>query len=162
MSLDLLNKIAQILIPSLRDKGYDLVQVQMVKHGKKQVLSIDIDRFDNLPVSLDDCIAANHLISTILDVEDLIEGAYNLEISSPGEFRPLTKIEDYDRFCGQVVRLELNSPIDGKYKISGELKGVKQIADKVCVCVVENGDDKNIESLVPFDSIKKASIKREF
>ena len=159
-ALNLQEKIISTIAPSLEAKGYEVVQVRLMKNGRKQVVSIDIDKLDNTPVSIDDCAEANRLISMLLDVEDFIKESYNLEVGSPGEIRPLTKISDFERFCGRSAKVELHSPVDGLYKFFGELTGVKRDADQVAVCMKTDPDQVELE--LPYENIKKASIKRVF
>lgn len=150
-----------VISPALNDKGYDVVRVRFAKQGRKQILSIDIDRLDGKPVSIDDCAEANRLISALLDIEDLIKDPYNLEVGSPGEVRPLTKIIDFERFSGQSVKLELYAPKDGRCCFLGELIGVRHAADEVFICIKTEGPE-NAELELPYKNIKKASIRRVF
>lgn len=155
--MDLQEKIAAVLEPPLNYKGYDLVRVKLLKDGRRQVVSVDIDKLDNTPVSIDDCTEANRLISVMLDVEDFIKGSYTLEVGSPGEVRPLSKINDFERFSGRSAKIALRVPMDGKYHISGELAGVKRDSDVVLIRI-RTSEGGELE--VPYDDIKKASIKR--
>ena len=147
------DKVKEVIEAPLEARGYGLVQVKLLYSGKRQILSIDIERLDEKFVSIDDCTEASRLISTILDVEDFIKGAYNLEVSSPGENRPLTKIRDFERFCGKTAKMELFNSIDGMKKISGKLGKLNEALDAV---VLQTGDE---EISVPLSNIKKASVK---
>jgi ribosome maturation factor RimP len=63
-------------------------------------------------------------VSGILDVENPIEGEYSLEVSSPGEDRPLFLEEHFQRFSGHQVRVRLAVPVDGRRSVTGTLRGV--------------------------------------
>ncbi len=149
-------KVRQVIEEPLEFKGYDLVRIKM---HEKTILSIDIDRLDGKAVTIDDCTEASRLISAILDVENFIAGHYNLEVSSPGESRPLSKIRDFERFCGQTAKIELLSAIDGKMKFIGEILGADKVSGDVKILVKE---PETKEIVIPFSEIKKARVKRVF
>lgn len=106
----------------LRDMGFELVEVQFRREGYGWVLRLFIDREQG--VSLDDCAAVSRAMSTWLDVEDLIEPAYHLEVSSPGLERSLKKIEDFQRFVGRKAKVKLKEPRDGQKVFIGTLDQV--------------------------------------
>lgn len=150
------DKIASVLKDPLENKGYDLVKVDVVL-GSKASVEIFIDRFDNQPVSIDDCVAASQLASAILDVEDLIQRKYNLNVSSPGESRPLRTEKDFERFCGNEVTVELVAPSEeGKKKIKGTLLKIEN-----AIVYVKEAKNES-ETKVNFSDIKKASVRRIF
>ena len=154
--LTLNDKISAAVKDQLENRGYDLVKVDVVL-GSKAAVDIFIDRFDGKPVSIDDCVSASQLISAILDVENIILGKYNLNISSPGEFRPLNTERDFERFCGQEIVVELNNPIEGeKRKLKGQLNKI----DNSIVFLKEKG--KVSETKIDFSNIKKANVHRVF
>lgn len=149
-------KVRKVIEEPLEFKGYDLVRIKM---HEKTILSIDIDRLDGKAVTIDDCTEASRLISAILDVENFIAGHYNLEVSSPGESRPLSKIRDFERFCGQTAKIELLSAIDGKMKFVGEILEADEVSGDVKILVKEPETKKIV---IPFSEIKKARVKRVF
>lgn len=155
------SKIDDFLREPLKAKGYDLAKIT-VKGGKNSVVDISIDRFDGNPVSVDDCVAASTLISAILDVEDVVRGRYNLNVGSPGEYRPLRRIEDFERFCGNEVKIELVSPIEGRKKIAGRLVKIEQNSDDVVVYLNEECNTVAAATSIDYDNIRKASVKRAF
>jgi ribosome maturation factor RimP len=152
-------KIISAIESPLNHHGYDVVQVN-VTGGKRAVVGVYIERFDDLPITVDDCAKASRLISAILDVEDFIKGSYTLEVSSPGEYRPLKKINDFERFCGKDVKVELFAAIDGKRKFWGKLLRVEQNSNDSVVYLKEECDTDTAEFGVPYSGIKKASAKR--
>ena len=152
-------KIEKLLEAPLVSRGYELVRVKIIG-GKRLIVAIDIERSDFKPVTVDDCVKANEVISALLDVEDFIKGRYTLEVSSPGEVRPLTKIKDFQRFCGKVSKIELFDPIDGMKKFSGKIKEVCEPSNSVTV-VVANGDNV-IDLEIPLSNVRRANVKREF
>lgn len=97
-------QIEALVQPILDDLGLELVDLEYRREGHGWVLRFYLDKEGG--ITLDDCAAASREISAILDVEDLIETAYNLEVSSPGIERPLKKKRDFERFAGHLVRIK--------------------------------------------------------
>ena len=119
------NRIAQTIEPSLAAMGYHLVRV-VITTGRRPTLQVMAERTDDRPMTIDDCAEISHSLSVLLDVADPIDGAYMLEISSPGIDRPLVRPDDYDRFRGFEARIELARPLDGRKRFRGRLLGTSQ------------------------------------
>lgn len=116
-------RIADIVAPSVEAMGFRLVRVRLMG-GRKATLQIMAEREDGT-MEVDDCAALSRQLSAVLDVEDPIEGEYNLEVSSPGIDRPLTRIEDFERWAGWPAKLETSELIDGRKRFRGTLRGVE-------------------------------------
>ena len=99
----------RLLEPVLERDGYELVEVEWQREGAAWVLRLFIDRPKG--VGIDDCQAVSRTVEVILDVEDFIEPAYSLEVSSPGVDRPLRKPSDFERFSGQRAKVKAYGPI---------------------------------------------------
>ena len=117
-------RIEGLIAPTVEAMGYDLVRVAMGGGRGSQRLQVMAERKDRRPMTVDDCAEISRTISAVLDVDDPIEGAYTLEVSSPGLDRPLTRKPDFERFAGLVAKFELARPIDGRRKFKGRLKGL--------------------------------------
>jgi ribosome maturation factor RimP len=115
-----------------------------------QVMAEPIDRDRRMTV--DDCAEISHAISAVLDVADPIEGAYALEVSSPGIDRPLVRREDFVRFADFEAKLEADPPVDGRKRFRGIVRGLEEGAD--LVLVEQEGELVRI----PFASVKKAKL----
>ena len=76
-------------------------------------------------MAIEDCETVSRALSPVLDVADPIEGAYRLEISSPGIDRPLVRRSDFDRYAGHIAQIEMAAPIDGRRRFRGELLGTE-------------------------------------
>jgi ribosome maturation factor RimP len=135
--------------PSLAAMGYRLVRVVMT-NGHRATLQIMVERLDDLPISLDDCAQISRSVSSLLDVADPIAHGYSLEISSPGIDRPLVRKEDYDRFSGREVRIELVVPLDGRRRFRGRLLGT---SEGVVRLLTETG-----EARLPLDRVARAKL----
>lgn len=151
------DKISVAIKDQLEYRGYDLVSVNVVL-GSRAAVDLFIDRLDGKPVSIDDCVAVSQIASAVLDVEDIIQGKYNLNVSSPGETRPLRTENDFERFCGGDVTIELENPINesGKKKIRGILQKIENSV--VYLSEKHQENDTKIE----FSEIKKAVLHRVF
>ena len=141
----------ELLTPAVTALGYELVGVEHIMQGKHSVLRVYIDAEDG--VTVDDCARASHQISGVLDIEDPIRGEYSLEVSSPGLDRPLFTLAHFERFAGQLARLVLNTPWQGRRKLTGRLSGVRE--QKVVLDV--DGE----EALLTLQEIDKARLVPE-
>ena len=144
--------LANLFEPVVESMGYELVGVEFVSGGPA-TLRVFIDRESG--VSLDDCAAISHQISGILDVEEPIAQAYDLEISSPGIDRPLFKFADFERFVGRTAKIKLNLGVLGRKNFKGELVAVES-PDTIIVEV----DGENYE--LPYSDIARANLVAEF
>lgn len=106
--------------------GFDLVLVQWATEGGRRVLRLYVDQ-EEAGATLEDCAAISRRISHVLDAEDLIPGAYVLEVSTPGLDRPLTREKDFRRFVGQTARVTLKAPLpSGRKRLQGLLLSVEE------------------------------------
>ncbi len=117
-------KTEELITPFVEDKGFELVDVEYVKEGGNWYLRAYIDKPGGITV--DDCEVISRSLSDKLDEEDFIEGAYILEVSSPGLGRPLKKEKDFVRSMGQEVELRTYRAIE-KQK---EFRGILDAYDK--------------------------------
>ncbi|MHA1539216.1 MAG: ribosome maturation factor RimP [Alphaproteobacteria bacterium] len=104
-------KIKEIIAPSLEEMGYEVIRITTMGGDRRSILQIMADKIDRTNLSVGDCTVISRAISALLDVEDVISGAYNLEISSPGIDRPLTRLEDFVCYKGFDVKVELDTPL---------------------------------------------------
>lgn len=116
-------RIAAIIEPVAEDLGYHLVRVRVLPQNgcTLQIMAEDDD--GNFTIS--DCEKLSQEINPVLDVEDPIDRAYHLEVSSPGVDRPLVRARDFERWTGHEARLEMSQMIDGRKRFRGMLEGVE-------------------------------------
>ena len=141
--------LAELFEPVVESMGYELVGVEFSGGSSHGTLRVYIDHEDG--VSLDDCASISHQISGILDVEEPIQQAYDLEVSSPGLDRPLFKLADFKRFAGQPAKIKMSVAVDGRRNFKGVLKGVIEPG------IVEIEVDGNLFQL-PLTDIGKANL----
>ena len=116
-------RIARIVEPAIADLGYELVRVK-ISGQNGMTVQVMAERPDGT-MRVEDCEAISRAISPVLDVEDPIAREYNLEVSSPGIDRPLTRAKDFDRWAGHEARIELAVAKDGRKRFRGILLGVR-------------------------------------
>lgn len=117
---DLESRIA----PTLERLGFEVVRVA-VTGGSRQTLQVMADRRDGRPISVDDCAAVSEALSALFDVEEPLAGAYDLEVSSAGIDRPLTRAKDFAAYVGHEAKIETRTPVDGRRRFKGVLKGLE-------------------------------------
>lgn len=145
-------QIEALIAPGVAALGYELWGVEYQTHGRQALLRVYIDSPDG--ISVEDCATVSRQISALLDVEDPISGEYLLEVSSPGMDRPLYTLDHFARFAGELIKLRLRAPVEGRRNFSGLLKGVEE--DDVVVEVDAH------EYLLPFDLIERANVVPRF
>lgn len=145
-------RLAEIIQPVIEGMGYELVRLRL-QGGKTATLQIMADRPDG-GINVEDCAEISTAVSATLDVEDPLEDAYHLEVSSPGIDRPLTRLKDFATFEGYDARLETNQPIDGRKRFKGVLAGVD--GDEVLLNIEERGETVTVG--LNFDLLSDAKL----
>ena len=113
------DELKELLEPAIERLGYEVSDLEVQLSGKSGVVRIFIDHPDG--ISLDDCEKVSQAVSALLDVEDPLPAHYNLEVSSPGLDRKLTKLEHFQRFKGETLKVQLRFPIAGRKRFRGRL-----------------------------------------
>ena len=116
-------RLAEVITPVIEGMGFELVRVRY-QGGKTPSVQIMADKPDG-GIEVDDCAKISTAVSAHLDVEDPIEEAYNLEVSSPGIDRPLTRLKDFEQWQGYTAKIETSEMIDGRRRFKGQLAGVE-------------------------------------
>jgi len=126
-------RLADIVAPVIEGMGFELVRIRLMG-GNTKTLQVMADRPDG-GIDVDDCGRISTALSATLDVEDPIEDAYNLEVSSPGIDRPLTRLKDFEQWAGYEARIETSEMIDGRKRFKGILTGTE--GDEVLIEIEE-------------------------
>ena len=143
-------RIAEAILPSLTQLGYELVRVQ-VSGKERPVVQIMADRADEAPFTVEDCEAISHAAGAVLDVADPIRGEWMLEVSSAGIDRPLTRTKDWNRFAGHVATVELSIPFDGRKRFRGIALGADDQEARLKL-------DDGTELALPRGNIRRAKL----
>lgn len=118
-----MNHLEPILGPIIEGAGFRLVRLRMTG-GKTKTLQIMAEREDGT-MNVDDCAALSAALSEFFDAEpDAVPGEFDLEISSPGIDRPLTRLADFIRWAGHEAKVEASVMIEGRKRFRGILKGL--------------------------------------
>ncbi len=126
--------LVRLIEPEADALGFALVRVRLfgARSGKgddERTLQIMAERPDTRQLTIDDCAALSRRVSEKLDAleeagQDPIEGAYRLEVSSPGIDRPLTRHQDFTDWAGHEARIVLTEQVDGQKQFKGDLEGI--------------------------------------
>jgi len=147
----ILNQVESLVSPVLENLGYVLIEQELANESGRWVLRLYIDKEGG--VTIDDCARASRGIEDLLEVEGAVPVAYNLEISSPGVFRPLRKRDDFEKFQGERIRLKTLEPVDGRSNYLGILLGFE--GDDIMMMV--DGEKYKI----PYSALSKAKLEPE-
>ena len=120
----MLEKLKNLLGPVVTELGYEFIGCELFAYGNHKKLRLFIDKENG--VGIEDCEKVSHGVSAFLDVEDPIEGAYRLEVSSPGFDRPLFELDHYQRYIGQRAKVRLRDKIDNRRNLLGIIEKVSE------------------------------------
>ncbi len=154
-------RVEQLVLPIVDDLGLELVDIEYQREGQGWVLRIFLDKEGG--ITLNNCAEASREFSAILDVEDVVDTAYNLEVSSPGLERPLKKLADFERFAGKSAKIKTRISCDPDNRghkrktFTGELRGVN--AGRI---VLLQDDKKGGEVTFDLKDIDKANLAFDF
>jgi ribosome maturation factor RimP len=160
-------RVAAIAAPVLEALGYRLVRVRISGLAGCTV-QIMAERPDG-SMTIEDCEAASRALSPVFDVEEPVDRAYRLEISSPGIDRPLVRHSDFDRYAGHVVKIEMATPIAGRRRFRGVLVGTEGEAARLRREDAAAGDEADVTlpiadmaeaKLVLTDALVAESLRR--
>jgi len=137
-----------IIEPAVEAAGYRLVRLRLMG-GHVKTLQIMAERPDGT-MNVDDCATLSRALLDFLERENPLEGDFELEVSSPGIDRPLTRLTDFARWAGHEAKVELHTPMDGRKRFRGRLLGL-------------DGQDVSLESqgqriAIPFRAIAEAKL----
>ena len=147
--MDLSDRVREIIEPSIEALGFDVVRV-MIMGDRRKTLQIMAERQDLSGMTVEDCAEISRTVSALLDVDDPVDTAYNLEVSSPGVDRPLTRVRDFERYLGFDAKAELTHALEGQRRFQGKILAVE-------------GDDIVMETQegtvrLPFADVRKAKL----
>src|ERR1700689_3441703 len=147
-------RVAALAEPVLAGLGYRLVRVR-ISGSAGCTVQIMAERPDGT-MAIEDCEAASRALSPVLDVADPIDGAYRLEISSPGIDRPLVRRSDFERYAGHLAHVEMLAPVDGRKRFRGELLGTD--GDCARLRRDDGADAENQEVLLRIEDMSEARL----
>ncbi|WP_031496258.1 ribosome maturation factor RimP [Bryobacter aggregatus] len=148
------DRIQEIAEQVAQAAGLELVEARLLGGGKHRVVRLFIDKPEG--VTHDDCQAVSHQMGDLLDAEEVLgDGAYTLEVSSPGVDRPLLKPKDYERFLGKKAKIQLREAIEKRKTFDGKLTAFD--GERV---TLEVAPDQTM--VIALADIDKANLKYEW
>ena len=147
-------RVAVIIEPVLVPMGFRLVRVHL--SGQNGLtLQIMAERNDGT-MTVEDCEALSRAISPVLDVEDPVEKAYHLEMSSPGIDRPMVRRSDFRRWSGHVVKCETSILVDNRKRFRGTITAVDDDGFVLQRDQANEGEERDVR--IPFDALSEAKL----
>ena len=158
IKVDVVTRITALAMPLLDSLGLELVDIEFRNEGQGMILRLFIDKPGG--IMLDDCAAVSRELSELIDVEDIISVEYNLEVSSPGLNRPLTKPADYERYAGKLVKVRTYEMVtddagNRRKTFLGQLEGLKE---GIVYMRLKEGQS----AAIPFEKVAKANLEFDF
>jgi ribosome maturation factor RimP len=145
-------RVRHLTEPILADRGLTLVEVEFRRESRGWILRLYMDRPGG--VTLDDCQKVSEELGDHLDIADVIDWPYHLEVSSPGLDRPLTRDADFVDYAGKAARITTHEPIEGQRNFRGRLAG---LADGAVLLDLADGR----QARIPRGLIAKARLEIE-
>lgn len=143
--------VEKLIAPVLTAMGYEIVRVTISGQEDYKVLQIMAERSTDGGMTVEDCADISRAVEAILDVEDPVAGQYNLEVSSAGVDRPLTRLRDFQRFAGFYARIEMAVAVEGCRRFRGRILGIE--GEAVCLKL-----DEETEARLAFADMVKAKL----
>ncbi len=159
MSLE--EKIREVLLPLLDGAGMELFDMELTGRsgkGKRRTLRVFIDKEGG--VTIDDCASVSHQLGLALEADEVIDGAYVLEVSSPGLTRPLKTPHHFLRSVGKLAQIKLKGSAPLSKVTGGKLVGIIEAADENGLTLhIRETDERHT---IPFDEVAHANLELEF
>jgi ribosome maturation factor RimP len=147
-------RVAAVVEPVLEGLGYRLVRIH-ISGSVSVIVQVMAERPDGT-MSIEDCEAVSRALSPVLDVNDPVDRAYRLEISSPGIDRPLVRRSDFDRYSGHVAKIEMAVLAQGRKRFRGILLGTEGDVVRVRREAVPAGEEADV--LLPIEEMSEARL----
>ncbi|MFQ5848077.1 MAG: ribosome maturation factor RimP [Candidatus Methylomirabilales bacterium] len=147
-----IERIRALALPVVEGQGMELVDVVFRREARGWMLRLYLDKPGG--VTVEDCREVSEQLSDLLDVEELIEHPYTLEVSSPGLDRVLRTPGDFLRFAGRRARIQTTAPIGGQRRFHGRVEGYRE---GMVILRQEQGPTL----LIPLEAIAKARLEVE-
>ena len=136
------------LAPTVSGLGFTLLGIERGFAGERALVRLFIDHDEGIDVN--DCELVSRQVSDLIDVEELLQGEFTLEVSSPGVDRPLFTLAQHKAFLGETVALRLRALMNGRRKITGVLTSVEDDSLEV--------ECDGQQWLVPFREVEKSRL----
>lgn len=149
--MERLTWLEDMIAPTLEDMGFEVVRVAVTGDGGRRALQVMADRIDGCQISIEDCRTISTTLSGLFEADDPLEGSYDLEISSAGIDRPLTRPKDFTAYAGLEAKIQTRRPIDGRKRFQGVLVG---LSPEHTVVITMDGE----KIAVPLSEVDRAQL----
>jgi ribosome maturation factor RimP len=146
------DRVRAVIEPQLEAEGIELVDLEYVAEYGTKILRLFVDNESG--IGIDEITRVSREVSMLLDVEDLIEERYSLEVSSPGLARPLVKPAHFANAIGKAVKIKTKRALNNRKNFKGVIK--EALAKSVTI-LTEDG--LSIE--ISLEDIEKARLEIE-
>lgn len=147
-------RVAEIIEPVIASMDYRLVRVRLMNQNGL-TLQVMAERNDGT-MTVEDCETISTAISPVLDVEDPIDKAYHLEVSSPGIDRPMVRKSDFSRWQGHIVKCETSIMIDNRKRFRGKIVETNDEGFTIERDQVAYGEAPSVT--IPFAALSEAKL----
>ncbi len=147
-----IEKLLAVADPLATSMGFEILLAEECSERGQRCLRVFLDKPSG--IEIEDCARFSRALDPILDVETDLQGKYNLEVSSPGLNRPLSKLEHFLQAQGKVLRIQMVSEVAGRHNFKGVLLGVEHLDEDPVLRLQENRQ----EHLLFWKEIKKANL----
>ncbi len=148
---EIVDRVRAVVHPIVLNEGMEVVEVEYRRESSGWVLRLILDKEGG--VTLDDCTRVSQEAGRNLDVEDIIQAPYTLEVSSPGLTRPLKTEKDFMKYRHRLIKLKTTDPIQNRRQFKGRLLGVSENG-------VEIEADEGVFR-IPLSNVAKANLEIE-
>lgn len=149
------NQVEDLIDPIIEEMGLELVDVEYLSERGRWVLRVYIDHEEG--VSVEDCAQVSEEIGELIDVKDIIQHEYVLEVSSPGLDRPLKREKDFRRAVGEKIKVRTVAPINGRRNYTGVLQ---DFSEERLYLDVEDGGQRRM-AVISLPDVEKANLVYE-
>jgi ribosome maturation factor RimP len=149
MEKEIVDRVRSMADPIILNEGMELVDVEYRRESKGWVLRLTLDKEGG--VTLDDCTRISQEVGRSLEVEDFIQTAYTLEVSSPGLTRPLKTEKDFMKYRHRLIKVKTVDPIENRRQFKGRLLGVSENRIEI------EGDGGIFQ--IPLSNVAKANLE---
>lgn len=146
---EIVERVEEIATPVVEGEGLSIYDIEFKRKSEGWVLRVFL--FKEGGVSIDDCVKVSRQLNVLLDIEDIINHPYNLEVSSPGLTRTLKKLRHFEKSLNSVVKLKTKEPVDGERLFKGVIAKVE--GDLITI----KTDKKDVD--IVFDNIISAKLE---
>ena len=144
-------KIIGLLSESLKNAGYELIEVKIGMLNAQKTIQLYIDSPNS--IQIDDCVNVNQITKNIFGKTNQYYNDYVLEVSSPGMFRKLKTPDHFKSSTGKRIKVHLQKKIEGLMSVTGDL----QKCDEETICIIP--DTNGSDMIIPYSLISRANLE---